>query len=79
MARTPTSAASVISGIGSSAISSGMANHLLRTVLLTSGVASEISPMPTTTGAHASLAQRTARRCRSPSVFMISQPAPSST
>jgi hypothetical protein len=56
-----------------------MLNHLSRTVRLTSGVASEISAMPSTTGGQASLAHLTAWLCSSPSVFRINQAAPSST
>ena len=66
-------------GMGSRAMNSGMMNHLLRTVRLTSGVATEIKPMPSTTGAQAFLAHSTAWRCKSPSVFMMSQAAPNST
>ena len=60
-------------------MNSGMVNQRARTVVLTQGVASEISAMPSTTGGHAVLAQRTACCCSSPSVFINSQPAPSST
>ena len=58
---------------------SGSANQRSRTVSLIQGVAIEISTRPPTIGAQAILAQTTARRCSSPSVFMISQVAPSST
>ncbi len=57
----------------------GSANHFSRTVSLTQGVAIEISAMPSTSGGQAIFAQRTARFCSAPSVFMISQAAPSST
>ena len=63
MARAPTSAANVISGIGSSAMKAGMLNQRSNTVGLTTGVASEISAMPSTTGGQASLAQWSAWRC----------------
>jgi len=79
MARAATSAASVTSGMGSSAMNSGMLNQRSRTVALTSGVAMDTRPMPSTTGAQARLAQRTAWACSSPSVFITSQQAPSST
>ena len=66
-------------GMTISAMISGSANQRSRTVWLIQGVASEISTMPITTGHHASLAQATALRCSSPSVFMMSQVAPIST
>jgi|GEM_PF-5033655 len=77
--RAATSATAVVSGIGSSAMMPGMLNQRSRTVALTSGVASEISTMPATIGAQASLAQRTALAWSAPSVFMTSQVAPSIT
>ena len=58
---------------------SGSTNQRARTVALIHGVAIEISTRPATIGAQAVLAHCTARRCNSPSVFMISQHAPSST
>ena len=77
--RVVTSAMAVVSGMASSAMMAGSSNQRSRTVALIHGVASEISTMPPTTGHQASLAHRMALRCRSPSVFMISQAAPSST
>ena len=68
----------VVSGITISAMIAGSSNQRSRTVWLIQGVASEISSMPITTGHQASLAQRTAFSCSAPSVFMISQAAPSS-
>ena len=77
--RIASNAVTVINGIGNSAMNAGMLNQRSRTVGLTQGVMMEISPMPITTPGHMRLAQCTARRCSSFSVFRISQHAPSST
>ena len=69
----------VISGIGSSAMNSGMLNQRSRTVALTQGVATEISPMPSTTGAQASRPRARARALQL-ALGLHDQPAaPSST
>ena len=60
-------------------MNAGNVNQRSRTVSLTHGVAIEISTRPITTGHQASLAQCTALRCSSPSVFITSQVAPIST
>ena len=62
-----------------SAMIDGSSNHRCRTVSLIHGVAIEIRSSPPHIGAHAMRAQRTARSCSSPSVFMMSQVAPSNT
>jgi len=57
----------------------GNENHLVRTVSLTSGVASEMSATPSATQMRPHFAQASAFLCSSPSVLRISQVAPSST
>ncbi len=57
----------------------GSTNQRSRTATLIQGVATEIRISPHTIGAHAILAHCTARCWSSPSVFMTSQHAPSST
>ena len=57
----------------------GTLNHLSITAGFTSGVAAEMATSASATGHSARRAHTTARCCNSPSVFMISQPAPSST
>ena len=56
----------------------GHANQRAKTLSLTSGVATETAAMPSAVSSSAPRAQPTARRCSSPSVRAISQPAPSS-
>ena len=78
-ARTASRASPVISGMADSAKISGSTNQRARTVALIQGVAIEINTMPPTIGAQAMRAHSMARCCNAPSVFMISQAAPSST
>ena len=74
----------LVLGIGILLIAFPKAHGLVLTelylpVALIQGVAIEISTMPPTIGAQAMRAHSMARCCSGPSVFMISQQAPSST
>ena len=68
-----------LSGIGIKPNTSGTLNHFATTPGFTSGVAAEIATSAKPMGHNTRAAQRTACVCNSPSVFMISQPAPSNT
>jgi hypothetical protein len=56
----------------------GSANHLSNTRVLTHGVASDTAATPSAVNHRLPRAQSMARCCRAPSVFMMSQVAPSS-
>ena len=69
--------ATLISGIGISAKKVSTENHFLKMTVLMNGVATDTAAMPKALTTRAPRAQPTAARCRRPSVFRISQPAPS--
>ena len=72
-----TNRATVMAGMGSSITKLGKLNHLSKMRWLTSGVAIEMAATPAAVNHRLPCAQRTAFSCKAPSLFMISQPAPS--
>jgi hypothetical protein len=71
-------AAAVSKGSGASQSISGHENHLSRMRSLAKGVARLMAATPATVRTIDSVAQRSDRRCSSPSVFITSQVEPSS-